>query len=361
MTALGRPEASARETRWGSLTDEELLTVQWFTGDPLSLPGMQPRVPANLDDFEVELEYKLSPGEEVLCGHCPQHQKHRNGFVLRDNHGKRYLLGSTCGPKAYGADYRMASNARAKAHRRYGALVKWRTLRDSLQKEIEAFATEAATETTKAVRRMRAAMERKAPRTLSAIRGVRPWGVQSERRIVIISTARDKAQEEEANARFYRAAAALTEERLSNKEHSQRIRALKEDLGFGKEIMTTKEQDLGALTGAEWLIVPQCPAKRLSDATARLRALYAIGAVTDGRDVRMINSWSHETEKELAAALSAIEAISSAAAFFEPSHLAALAAWLSGQPRPPCTALAEGRTFTLYEPGGEAVVLGPLN
>ena len=82
--------------------------------------------------------------------------------------------------------------------------------------------------------------------------------------------------------------------------------------------------------------------------------------MTDGRDVRMINSWSHETEKELAAALSAIEAISAAAAFFEPAHLTALTAWLNGQPRRPCTALAEGRTLTLYEPGGETVVLGLL-
>jgi len=264
MTALSRPDASARETGWDSLTDEELLAVQWFTSDPLSLPGMQPRVPAQLDDFEVELEYELNPGEEVFCDHCPQHQKHRNGFVLRDNHGKRYLLGSTCGPKGYGADYRMASSARARAHRRYSALVRWRALCDSLPTEIESLAAEAGAETTKTVRRMRATMEREAPRTLAAIRSIRSSGVLNERRLVIISTARDKAQEEEISARFYRMAAALAEQRLSNREHTQRISALKAELGHGKEIVVTKERDLGTLTGADWLIAPDCPAKRLS-------------------------------------------------------------------------------------------------
>jgi hypothetical protein len=93
----------------------------------------------------------------------------------------------------------------------------------------------------------------------------------------------------------------------------------------------------------------------------RLRALYSRGAVTDWRDVRMVNSWSHETEKELTAACDAIEAISSSAAFFGPSHLTAVAAWLNGQPRPPCNARVEGCTLALYEPGGEAVVLGYVN
>jgi len=359
MTALSRPQASARETRWDTLTDEELLKVQWFTSDPMSLPRLQRRVPANLEAFEVELGYELEPGEHVLCGYCPQHQKHRNGFVLLDNHGQRYLLGSTCGRKAFGADYSLASNDRAKAHRRYDAVARWKKLRDDLPEEIEALAIEAANETTKAVRRMRAALEREAPRTLSAILGVRPWGANVERRLVVVTTARDKAQEETANARFYRAAAALAEQGLSNKEHSQRIQLLKEELGYGKQIVVTQERDLGTLTGADWLTAAQCPATRLYDAIARLRALCSIGTMTDDRDVRMITSWCHETEKELGAAEGAINAMAAMASFFEPSHLTALATWLAGQPRPPCTALADGQSLTVHEPGGNAVSLAP--
>lgn len=356
MKAANR-SAAAPQGRWDRMTDEELLQVQWSTTDPMSLPNVEQRIPANLGEFEVELGYDLPPEDAVLCAHCPQHQRHQHGYVIKNAQGRRFLLGSICGPKAYGADYGIASQARDRAEKRYKALVKWHSIREMAVSELDELAAGSTSEPGKSVRRMRAMMERNAPRTLAALRLVRPSGNGGERRLSIVVSRRDTAKEEEIGARWYRAVAALADEPLSNKEHARRLNALRDELGFGKEIIIQEERDLGQLAGADWLLTATCPAKQLSDSILRLRALVAIGAKTDGRPVSDIGQWARAAEKELDAARAALGTIDDAAAFFSPQHLEAVVAWLMGQARPPCHASTDGTALTLYEYGQETFTL----
>jgi hypothetical protein len=103
---MGNPIESSQapgrsiEDYWSDLTDNDLRKIIWVTTDPLALANVQQTIPEYLSAFTIELAYDLDRGDPpVPCAHCPQHQPHWHGFVLKDCDGKRYLLGSHCGPK----------------------------------------------------------------------------------------------------------------------------------------------------------------------------------------------------------------------------------------------------------------------
>lgn len=348
--------ASYVEQGWDALTDEQLLSVQWFTDAPLSLPNLQTVIPLDLGEFQIELAYELSADDApVPCAHCPQHQKHRKGFVLRDGKGRRYLLGSTCGPNAYGSDYRLASSARTRMKRRYDALVGWRARCDGLTDLISALSDGSSSEAVKSLRRARGALERNAPRVVALLRSLRGSGVRDELHLTVFTSERDFEAENRVNEQFLAEVSAITDLNLSNKEFNRRRQQVVERLNWGRQIVTMQMRDFGTLQGAAWIRNQINPTTLLADTVSRLRGLYAIGRTTQDKKTSQIEKLSRQVDEELMAGENALRTISDAAAFFDPGHLSRVSAWLNGHRDAPGEAVVAGTTWEVTETGRATV------
>ena len=344
------------EQGWDALSDDQLLRVQWSTDDPLALPNIQSTIPVDLGEFQIELAYDLSPDDTpVPCAHCPQHQRHRHGFVLRDDRDRRYLLGSTCGPKAYGSDYRLASNARGQAKRRYDLLKRWITISADVPNRVTELAVIASSPFTRILRSGRQRLEQKAPRTLARLRQLRPAGNDATLRLIQIHEERDRVAEEALMETFIDEVRALADLGLTNREHNRRHAEIKERLGAGRPIIKIVEIDHGVLRGAEWIRSNECAATGLADAVARLRGLAAIGQVTQDKTTPRLSQIVKQAEADLERADQCAAAILAAKEFFEPRHLAAVCAWLNGGINPPSRSSSIGAQWRVAERSGEAV------
>lgn len=342
--------ASYVEQGWDSLTDEQLLLVQWSTDDPMSLPNVHPSIPTDLGEFQIELAYDLAPEDAAVpCAHCPQHQPHRHGFVLRDAQGRRFLLGSTCGPKAYGTDYRLASNARTRTKRRYDVLTRWLRLRDDLPTRIDELVVIASSGQARVLRAGRRRLEQDAPRTVAKLRAVRPSDVGSVLRLVHTTEDRDDAAEEAVMSEFLVEVGKLMELGLNNHEYTRRHAQLKARLGAGQPIMKTTEFDHGGLQGAGWIRADRCPSSTLTDIVARLRGLAAIGQGTQDKPTPRLSQIVRQTDVDLEAAERCVDAIEEAKEFFQPGHLSKLCDWLNGGINPVGFALASGAKWEVTE------------
>lgn len=346
------------EQGWDSLTDDQLLRVRWSTDDPLSLPNLQTAIPADLGEFQIELAYDLTAEDAAVpCAHCPQHQKHRHGFVLRDDQDRRYLLGSTCGPKAYGSDYRIASNARGRAKRRYDLLTRWIALRDDLPDQIQELAGVAASGLARVLRSGRRRLEQEAPRTVDRLRQLRPSGNGSQLRLTQVREERDDAAEEAVMAGFLAEVRKLTDLGLPNREHNRRHAELRDRLGAGKPIIRVVETDHGTLTGADWIRFQQCPTDGLTDAVTRLRGLAAIGQTTQDIPTSRLSQIVRQADADLERSEQFVAAILGSRAFFDPVHLAAVCEWLNGGINPPGRCSSSGSKWQVTESRRDTVAV----
>lgn len=88
------------------LTDQQLLQTDLRVDDPASLPNLSSERPDPELAPVVVGDYHLPTTSEPLrCCHCKQHTRHWNGFVITNETGQNYLIGSSCGPLHYGVSF----------------------------------------------------------------------------------------------------------------------------------------------------------------------------------------------------------------------------------------------------------------
>lgn len=316
------------EDYWSSLNDENLRKVTWTTARPHLLENVHPKVPEYLPDFVIELEYRLDRAADtpVPCAHCPKHQRHFHGFVLLAADGRRFLLGSYCGPKAYAADYSVARGARNTAKQRAEALLAWDRVHDRLPDLLEAIAEAQRAPAFAAVRRLRALWHGHAETLTETLKRLPRHNLSDERVLSVSRHRRDHAAEQERERLFLAQAAELAH--LGTKAHRGAIAALREKLGGG-EIWKTEDLDLGTLQGSAWFMLEESPVKQLEGAARRLRGYHLVGRVTQDKSTAQLERLRREALKDLDAAEEHLRAIRSAASFFDKGHLERLAAWAS--------------------------------
>lgn len=321
----GAPSQAA-DDYWAKLTDDELRKVVWTTDAPLALASVQPRIPANLPDFIIELEYQLDRATDapVPCAHCPHHQPHWHGFVLLASDGSRYLLGSHCGPKAYASDYLVANNARSRARKRAEALLAWDALRDRLPDVLDALAEASRDPNFAVVRRFRGAWVAQAPGVRDAMARIKRNHLTGAAEMKVSRSVRDRLAETERERTFFEEAQKLAD--LPNKAHRAAMAALRDRLGSG-EIWRTDEGDFGTLQGADWLVGPDNPFSLLDDAGRRLRGYHVVGAATSDKLTPQIERLTRETRKDMEVVARQVARIREAGRFFESDHLNRLSAW----------------------------------
>lgn len=335
---------------WQHLTDEELEKVVWFTTDPMGLENIQPTIPETLGEFEIELEYRLDLGDRpVPCAHCPQHTPHRHGFVLKTAEGTRFLLGSVCGPKAYGSDYRLASRARTEMLKRYEALVRWKRAKEHLLDYIWALAEAEKSADFRAVGRAREALEKSTPGLLERLRTLRPNTLMGTIELSALVRSRDV----DAEAKRDRSWQAAIEEisSLPNKEHRRRHAELSAQFRPNEPIFVEEDRQLGALQGWRWLFDATSPTKQISDITQRLRAIYSLGKTTQDKKRSQIEAFAKGVERDLELAKAALLIIREAGAFFSAENLERVVTWWTSVVHHNDRLTASGR---------ELRVLGPI-
>ena len=347
--------SQAVDDYWSELTDDELRQVVWITTDPMGLENIQPTIPDDLAGFKIEVAYDLDPSDPpVPCAHCPQHQRHRHGFVLKADDGRRYLLGSHCGPKAYASDYWVASVARNRAKRRAEALLSWDRLRGQIPDALAALADEARGSGYAAVRRFRGAWEGEAPRVLSFLRS-RPTDSLTGAPVMKVSkTFQDHEAEARREALFMEEVPKLAH--LPNKAHAQAIAELRQRIGKG-EIWRTEERDFGVLRGADWLLGEENPFKTLEDVTRRLRGYHVAGATTQDKTVARLDQFNRETRKDLDRALDLLRRIATAETFFAGEQMTRLAEWAAIAMDQIGTITVSGRSFRIADRRRAEIVL----
>jgi hypothetical protein len=314
------------EDYWARLNDEELRRVVWTTDKPQALPNLRCRVPIDLPDFIIELEYRLDTQVDapVPCAHCPHHQAHWHGFVLLASDGTRYLLGSHCGPRAYKSDYFVASTARNRAKKRAGILQTWDALRGRLPDLLEALADAEREPSFATVRRFRGAWLNNARGVRDALHRLPRNHLTGAAELKISGTIRDLAAEKARDEWFQAEAAKLAH--LPNKVHRLAVAELRQRIGAG-EIWRTVNEDFGVLRGDGWLVPTESPFNLLSDITKRLRGYHVVGAATQDKQTAKLEQFVRETRKDIELAVDQFIRIGSASAFFAPDHLNRLCGW----------------------------------
>lgn len=320
--------SEAADDYWAKLSDDELRKVVWTTAAPLTLDKLQPRIPANLPDFIIELEYQLDRATDapVPCAHCPHHQRHWHGFVLLAVDGSRYLLGSHCGPKAYSSDYLVATNTRGRAKKRAEALRAWDALRDRLPDVLDALSETVRDPNFTAIRRFRGAWITEAIGVRDAMARIKHDNLTGAAEMKVSRSIRDRSAELERDWLFLAEAQKLVD--LPNKQHRAAMAELRERLGSG-EIWRTDEGDFGPLQAADWLIGANNPFGLLDDAGRRLRGYHLLGAKTSDKLTPQIERLIREARKDIELIAHQLGIVREAGRFFEPDHLARLSAWAS--------------------------------
>jgi hypothetical protein len=102
------------------LTDAQLASATLETEDPMAVervtlarpdPDLKPQI---LFEF-----HRATTDERVWCCHCQAHRPW-NGFVIENETGNRYLIGSTCGPKYYELSFAQARRQHEELKQRKG-------------------------------------------------------------------------------------------------------------------------------------------------------------------------------------------------------------------------------------------------
>jgi len=341
---------------WSSLTDDKLRLVPWTISDPTKL-ATKPRVPEDLSDFVIELEYQLDPNldEPVACAHCPRHQPHWHGFVLLASDGSRYLLGSRCGPKAYQSDYFVASRARSMAMKRAEALLALDALRHDIPDLVVALDEAARHPAMRAIRRMRGNWTNGAPRVLSFVASMRTEWQTGVRHLVAVHRYRDVDEETRRSLAFSAEVERLAE--LPNKQHRVAMAELRSRLG-PVEVWRNDEKDFGTLRGLDWVLSSESPFRVLEDVTKRLRAYYALGAVTEGVSRAKLEQLVREAKKDIETAEAQLVCISSALVFFDDDQLRRLTRWAAlAIPTAVGSISLKGQALCITDYGGDEVIL----
>jgi len=113
-------ELSARRFSDAELLDAELVItdgnqLDHATSSPPP-PGLSPKIVA---------EYDLPSGADARrCCYCPSHTRHRKGFIVTFESPDLYLVGSHCGPKYLGLEFKVATGTHSKLKDRKSALVR---------------------------------------------------------------------------------------------------------------------------------------------------------------------------------------------------------------------------------------------
>lgn len=338
---------------WDKLTDAELLSIPWYIDDPRTLPNIQESIPDDLGEFQIEIEYKRDPADSpVRCAHCPHHTQHWHGFVLKGADGRRFLLGSHCGPKAYGADYRVASNARTRKKQRYEALIKWLRIRDALPDIADALADLEKDASFRAVRRARAKLQRFAPSMLGRIHQISPESLTQRRHLHVAYSERDAADEQRRQDEFEAAVLAIVD--LPNKKHRLAMDELRQRFGPGQPTIVQVQRDLGALPPMEWLLTGNPPDRVVSDVAARLRGYVAVSQKTDAEPTTMIQRWARDAKADVALAVTAIQRMRTSDQFFTSENLRRIVEWDARYPKGALGLSAQAATLIAK---GEAIAL----
>ncbi|MGM5033547.1 hypothetical protein [Tardiphaga sp. 803_E3_N1_3] len=125
-----KPKVQQRQ-HWTDISDDELLSTDLTTENPLGIPGLVNFLPEGDDEPHVEFSYDLrgSGAEEFSCVHG--HHRHLKGYVFRKG-AHRYLVGWMCGETIYGTKFNEYTSDFQAAQTRQTGLRRIRDLREAL-------------------------------------------------------------------------------------------------------------------------------------------------------------------------------------------------------------------------------------
>ncbi|WP_066775031.1 hypothetical protein [Sphingomonas sp. CCH5-D11] len=102
------------------LTDAELATAVLDIEDPLAIENLsRTRPDASLQPSIIGEYHRPTTEQAIWCCHCQTH-RHWNGFVVENETGNRYVIGSHCGPKHYELSFASARRQHTDLKQRQG-------------------------------------------------------------------------------------------------------------------------------------------------------------------------------------------------------------------------------------------------
>jgi hypothetical protein len=348
------------ENYWAKLSDTQLLSVLWETADPSSLPNIQEAIPANLDNFEIECEYHLSPADkEVRCGHCPHHTRHRHGYVLIDDRQRRFLLGSQCGPEAYGADFLVAARGRKDAQRRSNALGRLNRIASKIPNIIEELKKVRQSGTYRLVKRARAETEGRAGAILGHLRRLRPDPATGRLELRVMSRTRNIPAEEKRRIHYTEEVNRLADLPIGNREHARLMGDLKMRMTPDEPIWIESETFVGTLQCSDWLLGAESPTEHADRLLTRLQATVAVAANTTIRTTVQLEREARAAEDLLSGAERVLVTLKEVSTFFEPGNLKSLVYWYGNDGDKPGEMEIDGEDLILRIRHEEVTLIKP--
>ena len=285
-------ETSARRYTDAELSEATLVvTDEAELANALSIPP-PPHCPP-----EIIVEYDLpEQADPRRCCFCQSHTPHRKGFVVRFDSTDRYLVGSHCGPKYLGLQFRSATGAHSKLKDRQGVLHKLAGIAE-LAPRIRDWCDDVLFVSLKEIDAAARALQKAAPDAVIRLRALMNSGGQLS---------------EDIRVRDY-AAEASRQDGLDGEEPSP--------------IFTVQRSAIGPLRGSALLDV-----EAIQDAVYALKAHAAqvssvVSKGTDGYLTTRLNGLAVEFDRKRDAASEGVSRAQRAHLFFAPDHLAHLARW----------------------------------
>lgn len=158
-------------SRWGTMSEEELLQTAFTTDNPEGLAGLVDTVPSLSEQppfVELWYDFRGSKRDRVRCVHCGWHN-HLAGYVIKTAEGQRFLVGHDCGDKLYGADFEVFKRDYDDARNHASNLRRWHNLLEALPALLEWLSELEWCEQVKAYRDVKKAFRAELPRLYGEI------------------------------------------------------------------------------------------------------------------------------------------------------------------------------------------------
>lgn len=303
----------------GRLSDQDLLDREFTTFDPANIEGLSLARPAKDQPLIFLMEFHLEQDEApVRCCVCERRAEHWNGFVVQVGESK-HLIGSRCGPKYFGLEFRKGGNALKVAVGRK------RELRRALDLKARSDLLLAYMPSHDALASILAVQNQLKAHTPILYRELRDLANRGEP-FSVTEQVRDFERERRTNA--------------------------------GGPLYRHDRRPLGPIRGVGLLRADTLARSFESRRRSLAVLLNAIAADTDSVADRALSKLVRSVEAENAKAADAVETLNRAADFFSPDNLQRMSAWMATVRVEPLL-IDKGR-IGVRPPGGRRIWIGPL-
>jgi hypothetical protein len=304
-----------RKLRVERLSDEQLLKAILDTNDPAGLADLSDEPPSEDCLLSLELTYEAEAEVRCVFGHM-----HKQGLVLKDEKGRRYLIGHDCGRSKFGVEWNLMENERQRLRDRRDYLVRLRTIGTAIKAESAWLSSLSSHPAIQAFEELRRSLAKASHEFYSACRDAA--GNQGGQYLAPVWVRDHQAEERRREAQEEEKREYAAKNERDRKAHIKKFGPFRDRK---EPIMTQVSRSFGILQGAPLFVRQERLSVRVADCVTRMNILAdAAMQLPATGDLKEMSKTASTLIRTLNATLAEIDR---ATEFFSRSHLEAIVSW----------------------------------